>query len=323
MKRVLTYGLILAAVLLQISCQQKGLGTDGPGEEVTVSITAKIPGEIGTRAFGDATGIDIVYYELWTSDFSRRLYPASGSDAVWAEAAGGEAVIENLKLVRGESYGMLFWAQDKDCKAYDVSDLSKVKIDYTVDEAEVSGPGTGNEENRDAFYGCEILTVAHSGLEETTFILKRPFAQINFCASKSAGGPLGEIGFEGYRITMPVASVFDTVNGEGLSDDDADKNTHTFTASSVASSEELLPGHSHVAMNYILPAGDASMVMDLKAVFAVNQAGVSHEVEHNLTNIPLQANNRTNLYGNLFTSGSEITVDFAAFDDDDNVAEVD
>lgn len=322
MKRILAYGSMLAAILLSASCQDS-LERDGSGEEVTVSITAKIPGEMASKAFGDASGVDVVYYELWTSDFSTRLYPAAGSDVAWVEVIGGEAVIENLKLVRGDSYGILFWAQDKDCKAYDVSDLSNVKIDYSVDETAVSGTGTGNEENRDAFYGCETFSVGHDGLEETTFVLKRPFAQINFGASKSAGGPLGEITFRGYSITMPVASSFDTVNGEGLAHADADKQTHTFTASSEASSKELLLGCSHIAMNYVLPVGKGSQLMDLKAVFSVSQAGVSHDVEHNLTNIPLQANCRTNLYGNLYTAGTEITVDFAGFDEPGEIVDVD
>lgn len=322
MKRILAYGSMLAAMLLSASCQDS-LDRGRAGEEMTVSIIAKVPGEMASKAFGDASGVDIVYYELWTSDFSTRLYPAAGSDAAWAEVVGGEAVIDNLKLVRGDSYGILFWAQDKECEAYDVSDLSNVKIDYTVDETAVSGTGTGNEENRDAFYGCETFSVRHDGLDETTFVLKRPFAQINFGAAKSAGGPLGKITFEGYSITMPVAASFDTINGTGVAHADADKQTHTFTATSEASSTELLLGHSHIAMNYVLPVGNGSQLMALKAVFSVSQAGISHEVEHNLTNIPLQANSRTNLYGNLYTAGTEITVDFAGFGEPGDIVDID
>lgn len=323
MKMTLRYIPALAATfLLALACQQSELDGDmAAGEEMTVSITASIPSGIYTKAFGDASGIDVVYYELWTSDFQTRLYPA-GDEPVSAEVVDGKAVIEDLTLVRGDSYGILFWAQNSACKAYSFTDLKNIGIDYAAVENE--GEETGNKEIRDAFYCCDILKIGHHAFGNTDFTLKRPFAQVNFGADMSRlleeNALLGAIDYKGYEIEIPVATTFRMVDGgRGVAHDDADKRTHTFTATELASTtEDLVQGYTHLAMNYIIPVGRGRQTIDINARFMVNQGG-AHMVEHNLTNIPVQANHRTNIYGNLFTAGTELTVDLAEYAGNENI----
>lgn len=325
MKMTLRYIPALAATfLLALACQQSELDGDmAAGEEMTVSITASIPSGIDTKAFGDASGIDVVYYELWTSDFQTRLYPATGDEPVSAEVVDGKAVIENLKLVRGDSYGILFWAQNSACKAYSFTDLKNIGIDYAAVENE--GEETGNKEIRDAFYCCDILKIGHHAFGNTDFTLKRPFAQVNFGADMTRlleeNALLGAIDYKGYEIEIPVATTFRMVDGgRGVAHDDADKRTHTFTATELASTtEDLVQGYTHLAMNYIIPVGRGRQTIDINARFHVTQGGGTHTVEHNLTNIPVQANHRTNIYGNLFTADTELTVDFAEYAGNENI----
>lgn len=91
----------------------------------------------------------------------------------------------SLRLMRGQTYHIAFWAQNADCKAYDTKDLESVKVNYAQ--------AKNNDELRDAFCATETFTV--SADEERTVILRRPLAQIN-------------VGTAGYDYEAAVAGDF-------------------------------------------------------------------------------------------------------------------
>ncbi|MCH5330195.1 MAG: hypothetical protein J1E04_04450 [Alistipes sp.] len=79
-----------------------------------------------------------------------------------------------LRLMRGQEYVIGFWAQNKDCTAYDSKDLEAVVVDYTAGSGALAA---NNDETRDAF--CQVYTfTAQIGVTERV-VLKRALAQIN------------------------------------------------------------------------------------------------------------------------------------------------
>lgn len=75
----------------------------------------------------------------------------------------------NLRLIRKQTYHIVFWAQNKDCNAYDTNDLTMVGVRYSN--------AKNNDELRDAFYHTDTFSVM--GEEIRSVELTRPLAQIN------------------------------------------------------------------------------------------------------------------------------------------------
>lgn len=83
----------------------------------------------------------------------------------------GQGVEEiSLRLMRGKTYHIAFWAQSSSTKAFNTSDLENLQVIY--DNAK------NNDELRDAFCKVETFSVpAYSS--KVSVVLTRPFAQIN------------------------------------------------------------------------------------------------------------------------------------------------
>lgn len=88
-----------------------------------------------------------------------------------------------LRLMRGKTYRLAFWAQSSKCDAYttdnNVTDKSAPGETVGLRNVTVSYDGAfNNDDTRDAFCKVETFTVDGLG-RDRTIILSRPFAQIN------------------------------------------------------------------------------------------------------------------------------------------------
>ena len=82
-----------------------------------------------------------------------------------------------LSIDPEKDYRLIFWAQKKGNKYYDITHLSEIKINYTDPDDPTLLCGN-NDEDRDAFWGYgEVLKAVPQN--EGKVILHRPFAQIN------------------------------------------------------------------------------------------------------------------------------------------------
>ena len=102
---------IAAAALLVTSCNDEmdnGLKT---GDEGTVTFTAQLPSEMGTRAFADGAMAKHLQYAVYEAGQSTPL-PVFGDETTVV----GEAEMVDLKksvtlqLTSGKSYDVIFWA---------------------------------------------------------------------------------------------------------------------------------------------------------------------------------------------------------------------
>lgn len=282
---------IAAAALLVTSCNDEmdnGLKT---GDEGTVTFTAQLPSEMGTRAFADGLTAKHLQYAVYEAGQSTPL-PVFGDETTVV----GEAEMNNLKqtvslkLTTGKTYDVIFWADATTDSPYTFNPASQ---EVSVDYSKVNN----NNDNCDAFFKKETITV--SGNQSVDVKLTRPFAQVNigtddFDAAKASGLEVTQ--------TEVVAKAFATLNlATGKVADEADR-TFTMKAIPTASDGEfpVAGGYKYLSMDYLLVGADKATV-DV----AFNYGGPQSRT---FTNVPVQRNYRTNIYGSLLTNTTDFNV---------------
>ena len=282
---------IAAAALLVTSCNDEmdnGLKT---GDEGTVTFTAQLPSEMGTRAFADGLTAKHLQYAVYEAGQSTPLKVFGDETTVV-----GEAEMVNLKksvtlkLTSGKSYDVIFWADATTDSPYTFNPASQ---EVSVDYSKVNN----NSDNCDAFFKKETITV--SGNQSVDVKLTRPFAQVNigtddFDAAKASGLEVTQ--------TEVVAKAFATLNlATGEVADEADR-TFTMKAIPTASDGEfpVAGGYKYMSMDYLLVGADKATV-DV----AFNYGGPQSRT---FTNVPVQRNYRTNIYGSLLTNTTDFNV---------------
>ena len=282
---------IAAAALLVTSCNDEmdnGLKTSDEG---TVTFTAQLPSEMGTRAFADGLTAKHLQYAVYEAGQSTPL-PVFGDETTVV----GEAEMVDLKksvtlkLTSGKSYDVIFWADATTDSPYTFNPASQ---EVSVDYSKVNN----NSDNCDAFFKKETITV--SGNQSVDVKLTRPFAQVNigtddFDAAKASGLEVTQ--------TEVVAKAFATLNlATGKVADEADR-TFTMKAIPTASDGEfpVAGGYKYLSMDYLLVGADKATV-DV----AFNYGGPQSRT---FTNVPVQRNYRTNIYGSLLTNTTDFNV---------------
>ena len=282
---------IAAAALLVTSCNDEmdnGLKT---GDEGTVTFTAQLPSEMGTRAFADGLTAKHLQYAVYEAGQSTPLKVFGDETTVV-----GEAEMVNLKksvtlkLTSGKSYDVIFWADATTDSPYTFNPASQ---EVSVDYSKVNN----NSDNCDAFFKKETITV--SGNQSVDVKLTRPFAQVNigtddFDAAKASGLEVTQ--------TEVVAKAFATLNlATGEVADEADR-TFTMKAIPTASDGEfpVAGGYKYLSMDYLLVGADKATI-DV----AFNYGGPQNRT---FTNVPVQRNYRTNIYGSLLTNTTDFNV---------------
>ena len=282
---------IAAAALLVTSCNDEmdnGLKT---GNEGTVTFTAQLPSEMGTRAFANGLTAKHLQYAVYEAGQSTPLKVFGDETTVVGEAEMVDLKKSvTLKLTSGKSYDVIFWADATTDSPYTFDPATqKVSVDYSK--------VNNNSDNCDAFFKKETITV--SGNQSVDVKLTRPFAQVNigtddFDAAKASGLEVTQ--------TEVVAKAFATLNlATGKVSDEADR-TFTMKAIPTASDGEfpVAGGYKYLSMDYLLVGADKATV-DV----AFNYGGPQSRT---FTNVPVQRNYRTNIYGSLLTNTTDFNV---------------
>ena len=297
MKRLLGYVALLGVCLVAGSCHKEPAVVVLP-EPVKTSFTVQIPAGAVTKTVSMAGKTDIVYYEVWDEAFEQRLFPYEGSADNFATVNDCAAEI-TIDLVKDQKFNLIFWAQNAGCGAYSWSDLKKVNVDYSKFDED-------QKDIYDAFYA--IMENVEGDGSSRAVRLYRPFAQVNFCATELQT-TLGPISLLGNSVTVSeVATTFNTRTG--LGENPAPDVTFSTAADFVE--DRILNVESNsfhwVAMNYLLVASPSvdnqSANVTVTADFVTNFGTVHHDV----LNVPIQRNYRTNIIGDLFTTSSKLNI---------------
>lgn len=329
MNRLFRYLLILTA-LVALSCQ-KGLTDD---DYASVKVAVQVPGSAVTKAFGDGlsagnlvlavfdeTGAELP--ELRQGDWTKSQSEITFSST---SASGNPQTFVNVRLVKGKTYTIVLWAQNKDLSCYDFSDMNNIKVDYTKDNV-------GNVEARDAFYAC-VSTGVVTGNVDVEAELKRPFAQLNigttpedFDAARAAGLDIDNlyIGVSVSRAATKIQTDHEKLSYD-ISTEESDLVTAQFTPGLSVISEnhasadrEMLvvkvdnteSTYEWLGVNYILAPveNDQNRVVNLTLYEGTPENPTKLQlVTYEVRNVPFKANCRTHLTGSILTSVGQIEV---------------
>ena len=295
MKKVLFSTVAMSALMLMAtSCADDQTSDLKAGAESTVTITAQLPGDMGTRAFADgkkATELHYAVYEKGTTtplEVCKKADGTKGQEGT-ATMTGLQTTI-SLQLTTGKEYDFVFWADAPGDNVYTFnSENQTVTVNYANAE--------NNTDNLDAFFG-QKKALKVSGNMSISQELRRPFAQINigtddFDAAAAAGYTVSE-------STIGVAT-YKTLNL--LSGEVSDPVTATFVKKPIPTEDSKFSVNSkdykYLSMSYVLVPKDKETV-DIAFDYTLTN--------RTFTNVPVQRNYRTNIYGSLLTNTADFNV---------------
>ena len=292
-------GLLAGVAMLFTACQDEEVKAVVDGD-TTVSITAQLPTGVSTRAYADGKTATKLTYAIYETG---QTTPLITGNAIFDDLK----TTVNVRLVNGKTYDMLFWAQADGAPYTFNTATQKVTVDYT--------DPVGQDEKRDAFFKAETLTV--NGTIDKTIQLKRPFAQLNIGAQDFEDAK--KAGFEATQTTVTVDNVYTTLNL--LTGAVEDETSVTYAAANLPTEGfpvSLTPAAKYMSMDYLLVAADKALT---NVTFTATNG--SHNVERHYTNVPVQRNFRTNIYGNILTEDANFNIEIVPhFDTPDNNFEV-
>ena len=284
---------IAAAALLVTSCNDEmdnGLKT---GDEGTVTFTAQLPSEMGTRAFADGLTAKHLQYAVYEAGQSTPLKVFGDETTVVGEAEMDNLKqIVSLKLTTGKTYDVIFWAADNSAKKpYTFDPLTQtVKIKYTNVYS--------NNDICDAFFKKETITV--SGNQNVDVKLTRPFAQVNIGTDDFDAATIAGLNLTQTQVKATVGDILNLATGKM----EGTEATRTFKMKAIPTADDgafPVAGYKYLLMAYI-PISDTKETVDM--TFGYN----GKSTFRSFTNVPLQRNYRTNIYGSLLTNSVDFNV---------------
>lgn len=294
--------LIFTAALIVwgcLSCQKISIEGEPSGWADRVTLTLISPDAL-TKAIGDGTKAKELYYTAFVD--GRPVQSLQNK----VELVDGKAVLD-LDLVKNVTYKFVFWAQsvpaEEQVQPYDLSEF------YTSSEVKVNYSGLSNDDNRDAFCAMKEITVKKD--KNATIYLRRPFAQVNFCAQdyemvkhmNLQNEMKSETGIYGLPDKLKVLDGSVSVSGESVPVD------AFFDLADIPSGDDeyiTVQGnkYGYISMNYVL----ASEIGETVSVKARMVSGESEWITNLLPNVPVRRNYKTNIVGELFVENAVLQI---------------
>lgn len=294
----------VAAMLLTTSCSNDETNELISGEPVTTSFKVQLPNSIGTRpnkgakkAFADGKTATVLKYMVFDENNNRVKEIPTGEQAIINKSADVQ-----LSLFTGKKYKIVFWAANAEAP-YTIDETGKVTVNY-------EGMKT-NDESLDAFCRCYEYT---AGAEvENPVKLYRPFAQLNV-GTKDMDKAV-ELGFKKDNaktkvVVSGIANALNLLTGEVSGEAEVTCDLNAIPTGETFPKE----GYEYLSMDYLLVGKETKSVVDVK--WQITDGTTT--VDRAFTNVPLQGNYRTNIYGNLLTATADMNVEIdPAFSDAD------
>ena len=296
MKKYFHTLLTAATLLTAVSCSpidELFSGEDGEAEKVSFTIQA---GQIQGRSAGDGNTVDQVHYEVW---YDGELVFSSVTGKNGAKPVGissGMANV-NMRLVKGASYDIAFWAHHAQGTAYDIS--------KGLDSIRIKSELQANSESYDAFYNT--LT----GYEVTTgpkrVELVRPFGQVNVGTTPQDWQKAEKLGVVIKQTTMTVTGVPNRFNARtGAVTSEGGGDTLTFRLGDVLNESFDVDGKKfrYLSMNYLL--AQKARTLHEMTLSLYDSSRLINTL--NIVNMPVQRNWRTNIFGNVLTGSEDFRI---------------
>lgn len=306
------YSLFAAAALLlgTASCSSEDeLVPSGKNEGVEVSFRLALDDAASSRAADHKPEGDLYATGKTVNHLVAAVY-SGGTEISSLRKDLKDAIKEDLtcnvtfRLIEGQTYDFVFWADNDATKHYDLTDLKSIKVNYTGVKA--------NDETRDAFTAVRKGLVVRNGDMKENIVLTRPFAQLNIASTDEDHEVAEAAGFgcdflSSKVIIKKIHNTYDAYNETPSGSEDVvfDLAKVPGAANEVlknVKSKTDTEGKNYIgylAMNYFLASKDQSQNVDVVARFKSNKSSVP--VEISVPNVPVQRNYRTNIIGNILT----------------------
>lgn len=284
----------VAAMLLTTSCSNDETQELVGGEPVTTSFKVQLPNSIGTRpnkgakkAFADGKTATVLKYMVFDENGVRVAAIPTGEKAI------NLTTDVQLTLITGKKYKIVFWAANANAP-YTLDETGKVTVNYEGMKA--------NDESLDAFCRCYEYT---AGTEvENPVKLYRPFAQLNVGTKDMDKAVKAGFNKDAAKTKVQVSGIANTLNlltGEVSGEAEVTCDLNAIPTGETFPKE----GYEYLSMDYLLVGKETKTVVDVN--WQITDGATT--VDRTFTNVPLQGNYRTNIYGNLLTSTTDMNVE--------------
>ena len=303
-----SFAIALLAAVAMTSCSNDDVMNNAPDNGSTVTFTATLPSDLQSRAFGDGTQTKDLHYAIYEAGTKTLVFASEGGVPQATLVKIDEKNFSlSADLVKGKAYDFLFWADatGNDFYTFDPAEQT-VSINYDRLVA--------NDDTRDAFFQT-VKGINVTGSASYNVELRRPFAQLNILTDDIAkvtatGTILGDI-----TVTVSDAySTLDLFSGEAAGLKGA---AVSFAAPRAEGETVSVNGKAYdvLSMNYILTGSviDGGNVQTAqKELFDVtvdiNDNNGTKLQTINVSNVPVQRNYRTNIYGSLLTNSLDFDI---------------
>lgn len=273
-------------MLLLAGCQDEGMftpQTDGD-ESVYVTYRVKLGDETLSRAIGDGRKVN----ELKVGVFQNNQLVT----VLTYEKAENAESFQNvtIPMLKQETYDLLFWAQGKDNEIYTISENFNITIDYGKYE-DISLADTEN---------FEVFMLVKRGVSffkpgDTSISLSRPFAQLNIATGD--GNILGDVD----KVSFTIDKVYKTFNPlTGIEPEVTENQTFSFSFSNDDLTNKQIITIDHI--NYYYLASAYLLAPEKVNMTAGFYKGTKLVKDLIVSELPLKANSRTNIYGNIINN---------------------
>ncbi len=297
-----------ASVLCLASCSQDDFApVQDNNENGNVTFTVSLNDKPATRAFGDGLSAKNLAYAVYDVSDTEPILAGEGRTEF---SANSLSTTLNITLANGRDYRIAFFASNQNEEGNNVYSFDAQNKKITVDYSKTHLTADQNVD-QDCFFN--VLQVNKDQIGSSLSVtLNRPVAQINFgtadLGEDAVKAAYGENGAN-LRTTL-TTTAYTTLNLlDGSVDLDSEEEfTTTTPAKIIAEVDGIFPvdGYDYVHCAYVLvPKTEKSVAEVILSI--TGGTAVPQTVE--VSNVPLQANYRTNIYGNLLTSTTDITVD--------------
>lgn len=314
-----------AAILLAASCQHNEHPMGLPsGEEVSVSISAVLPGDGGAVVKsnaepGNGSEVNRCILEVYLIGDNDEASLYGQREIV--KVSGLKASFDDLNLITGQKYRFVLWADHVD-GTESVDALATDKF-YNTDETGglqnvtmVTTDYAGNDDQRDAFFYRSEDVVTVTGPADYTLELKRPFGQLNIITTDYGLIPEEHSNLLPAKVQLTYKNIPTGINlltGELLNPDGSVASKEV-TGNAVNIAGLAVEGNDdakQLSFDYIFaPATDQHLIGELTMSFLQGDGTTSTGITaYTFKSLPIQRNYRTNVSGALLTDRAGLSIE--------------
>ena len=297
-----------AGMLFVTSCAKDAAESYAEGNDGVVTFTLALENGAGTRTVSDGQSAKDLYYAVY--NVSAGVFVPGYTLTTEANTFVDKETTVTFRLVKGQTYKAVFWAQSADAEAFTLEQTAN-DITMTFDYEGVKN----NNEALDAFFAAYDFTLSQSGLNQT-ITLHRPFAQINLATTKEDYDAAVNQGFTPATSEVVLTNAATTLS---LFDGSVTGETEaTFAMNDIideqltgvdADGDGVAEEYQYLSMCYVLVPQEKTTLGELSfTVRAEETTAVDVVVSDGLNSVPVQRNWRTNIVGNILLATADFTI---------------